>query len=528
VSPTTADGSSAAGGGGPGGGTGNGGAQGGNTAAGGSIDGALGTGGAPSDASVGGNGGGGGGFAFDGSVDGTIGGGGVSAGATTLSVDNTLVRTLPAAFHGYNYVAYWDDNQGSAASAAALRRAGMQLTRFPGGAVAETWLYYDPYKDSGNGKSKTNADQLWTYAQSVSPTGVVMFQTNPTTNNGNDPSPAKIKAWVTDAVSKNMNVVWEIGNEPDMHNGVTGTDAQMLAYYDAFNQQAQAIHQACPKCVVMGPSIFTQDWKVGTLEEFIKHCDANADAISIHVYIGNDGGGEQLDRQATGKWQTQYQYLKTVTQKPIYITEWNISVKPEWYHVNGHVEGAVNNADMLGAFASSPTVVGQTFFGAVHTIWTNWGLFSDNGWADSRAIGGLDVHASTVPMLQLWGTVMGRDVIKVTNGGDATNVNGWAHRRSDGSVQVMLINKRPTDGAVHVDFKGFDPTGHVVLVHEIRAQYPTGGCPDTYCAQYFYNGVLNAQLTAADAPPPTARTCTGPSVDLTLPGVSITVLDFAP
>ena len=405
----------------------------------------------------------------------------------------------------------------------------MDITRFPGGAVANVYLWYDPYKPAGPyDVSKTSPDQLWAWAQKVSDTPVVMFQTNPTTGNGNDPSSAKITEWVNDAKAKSQNVLWEIGNEPDMHNGVTGTDAQMLAYYDAFNQQAQAIHAACPTCTVMGPAIFTQGWNVGTLEEFIKHCDANADAISIHVYMGNDGMGEQLERQAAGNWLKQYEYLKTVTSKPIYITEWSVNVKPEWYHIGGRLEGAVNNADMLGGFASSPTVVGHAFFGAVHTIWTNWGMFSDNGWADSRAIGGVDAHASMVPMLQLWATVMGREVIKVTNGGDPTQVNGWAHRRGDGSIQVMLINKMQTESSVHVDFAGFDPTGHVVVVHELRGQYPLGSCPDTYCAQYFYNGVLNAQLTAADAPPPAARTCAGPTVDLTLPGLSITVLDIAP
>ncbi len=519
-----ADGSSAAGGGASGGSPGTGGG-------GGSVGGPIGS--AGSDASIDGQSGGqpGGGFSFDGSVDGTIGTAGAPpAGATVLTVDNTLVRTLPAIFHGFNYVGFWDDNQGSAASAAALRRVGMSITRFPGGAPANVWLWYDPYKPAGTyDMSKTSPDQLWAYAQKVSDTPVAMFQTNPTTNNGNDPSAAKITQWVTDSMSKNQNVLWEIGNEPDMANGATdGSSAPMLAYYDAFNQQAQAIHAACPKCIVMGPAIFTQGYQKNMLEQFVAHCDANADAISIHVYIGDDGFGEQLDRQAAGKWLTQYQYLKTVTSKPIYITEWSVNLKPDWYHVGGLLRGAVNNADMLGGFASSPTIAGHTFFGAVHTIWTNWGMFSDNGWADSRAIGGVDAHASMVPMLQLWATVMGREVIKVTNGGDATQINGWAHRRTDGSVQVMLINKLQTDGAVHVGFTGFDPTGHVVLVHELRAQYPPAGAP-TPTARSTSTTACSTRSSPRPTPRPRPHArARARAWTLTLPGLSITVLDFAP
>jgi len=140
---------------------------------------------------------------------------------------------------------------------------------------------------------------------------------------------------------------------------------------------------------------------------------------------------------------------------------------------------------------------------------------------------------------------MGRNVFDLTHTGDVANVNGWAHGRGDGSIQVMLINKQETQADVRVSFTSFDPTGHKVNIHELKGlNGKAWDCPapDPDCTHYFYNGVAEAQLgdrtkkagdagvttIAGSVPPPVQVSCAGPKIDRTLAPLSITILDFLP
>src|SRR4051812_41856261 len=84
------------------------------------------------------------------------------AADATITVDyNTVVRTLPAEFHGVNYVGYWDNVQGSAGSRDALRRGGgVKFVRFPGGAPADWYDWQNPLADAW---SSTTPLALWSY-----------------------------------------------------------------------------------------------------------------------------------------------------------------------------------------------------------------------------------------------------------------------------------------------------------------------------------------------------------------------------
>ena len=77
------------------------------------------------------------------------------AADATITVDyNTVVRTLAADFHGVNYVAFWDNSQGSTGSREALRRAGgVKLVRFPGGAPADWYDWANPLADGWSSTS---------------------------------------------------------------------------------------------------------------------------------------------------------------------------------------------------------------------------------------------------------------------------------------------------------------------------------------------------------------------------------------
>jgi len=244
-------------------------------------------------------------------------------------------------------------------------------------------MYYN-WTDGHGGGSKTNLNDLWAYAQKIRPDEAILFETNPTTNGGNDPSGAKITELMNKLKTDGINIKYfEIGNEPDMTDG-SGMAAS--AYYAAFNEQAKAIHAACSDCVVMGPSVFTFMWAGNTwLDDFVKNCGDNADAISVHSYGPDntvDGGNPSpggwwgpVDRISSKVWLDRYNFIRQKTQKPIYVTEWTTNSNPGSYHLGGKVAGALADADVIGSMAHTPGLAGYTLFGTVHTIWTSMGLF---------------------------------------------------------------------------------------------------------------------------------------------------------
>ena len=251
----------------------------------------------------------------------------LAAADATITVDyNTVVRTLAADFHGVNYVAYWDSIQGSIGSREALRRSGgVKLVRFPGGAPADWYDWANPLAD---GWSSTTPLALWNYAN---PMGArVIFQTNPTSNHNNDPSGTHAADWATYCLNNNINVaLWEVGNEPDL-NLINDWDfAAMQWYFDRFNQHAPAIRARNPSAKVAGPvganAWFW--WGRHSLEMFLQRCGSNADAISLHwYYTGGDPTYDQV-KVAAQNWQPNMDYIRSVTTKPLYITEWNAMIQ---------------------------------------------------------------------------------------------------------------------------------------------------------------------------------------------------------
>ena len=85
-----------------------------------------------------------------------------------------VTRTIPDAYFGINYVAFWSKTEGSAATAAALAQTPIKTVRFPGGAPADWYDWQQPYY---KGWSNTSPSDLWRYARSFGACHV-LFQTN--------------------------------------------------------------------------------------------------------------------------------------------------------------------------------------------------------------------------------------------------------------------------------------------------------------------------------------------------------------
>ena len=208
----------------------------------------------------------------------------------TVTVDcSKVLFTNDTVYHGVNYCAFWDDAQGSPGSRAALRRAGVQIIRFPGGEPANylDWNQKTTY-------TTTSTDSLIAYARGVG--ARLMLGTNPTVNKVNDAgalndSSAKHAAdWLAHCMAGGDTVpFWEVGNEPESGNNWAQNDwdsTKLKWYYERFNAHSAAIKALNPKVKVMGPVAANTWywWGVHDLAMFLKFCDKNCDAVSLHWY----------------------------------------------------------------------------------------------------------------------------------------------------------------------------------------------------------------------------------------------------
>ncbi len=122
---------------------------------------------------------------------------GLAQGGVVVHTNDVLFTHSPD-YHGVNYSAFWDDDQGSIGSREALRRAGVQLMRFPGGASGDWYDWQDPYRIS-----TTSPLDLSNYAKAVG--ARVLFQTN-WEGNECDNSGAHMADWVSHANDNSMDV----------------------------------------------------------------------------------------------------------------------------------------------------------------------------------------------------------------------------------------------------------------------------------------------------------------------------------
>ncbi len=450
---------------------------------------------------------------------------GVSAFGAEHSITvntTTIVHTLSPNYHGINYTAFWDSKQGSVGSRQALRRAGVQLIRYPGG-VPGNYLDWDKIAGSHAG---TTTDSLWAYGKAIG--AKLLMQTNPYHSKINDAgtladSTGKHMAdWVAYCKSKGFDApLWEIGNEPEgmpptNWNYPTQDSILLKPYFNTFNDQSTAMKTANSEITVMGPASANTWywWAQGELAVFLRYCDKNLNAISLHWY--GDGTAYSGIVGLAQTWYANMNFIRTITQKPLYITEWNNH--GDKGNINTTIGSAIINADIVGVFTRTG-VAGHTWFGCIHGGsnggYGAWGILYGDGEPKP-----LDTPTPGYFILPLW-THMGPEVLNVTNTADTINtLTTYAHKKAEGSVQVMLINKS-TQRTVEVKFNGFDPTGKKVLIYELK---PSNGTNSDQ--SIMYNGKLNPSPAIEDLPAPNEQACPGTSMTVTLAAYSVTELDF--
>lgn len=458
-----------------------------------------------------------------------------AATGQSLTVDaTTVINRIEHPFWGVNYVAFWDDIQGSNASRQALKNAGVQVIRFPGGEPAN-WMDFSkpaapPYWTT------TSISELQAYTEAIG--ARLLLQTNPTSNvindtgEKNDPSGAHAAEVLRYVVQQGADVpYWEIGNEPDLHlSGAFDWNA-LQWYFDSFNAQAAAMKAERPGIKVFGPvgTNVWQWWGLGSLEMFLsktgnKQGSGLVDGVSLHNYNYNNGqcaGWDQV-RAFGQSWPANMAHIKSTIAAydtrplPVFISETNAAVSNLNCEINQTMASALANADLLGAYRDSGVQAVQ-IFGAIHGG-NGWGLLYGSG--DPRPADSATPTYYILPIL----TRTGNEVLKVTGAVDPSNtLSAYAARRADNSLQVIAINKSSSAIPLNIAFKGFNPAGGTVKIYELKPA--NGGIWDK---DVLFNGVQSPSASASSLPAPASRAVTTATYSYTAPAYSLTLLDFSP
>lgn len=452
-----------------------------------------------------------------------------SAAAEDLTVNmNEVLSEIQHPFFGINYVAYWDPIQGSNGSKEALKRSGIQIIRFPGGAPAEWYDWSAPYAD---GWSSTSTTDLWNYAKDIP--AKLLLQTNPTSNHNNNPSGTHAGNWVAHTVSNNIDApYWEVGNEPDIHITTANDWTSFQPYINKFNEHAAAMKAQNSNIKVFGP-VGTNAWYwwgLNTLDMFLNktgniYGTGRVDGVSLHWYPGPDTPTTSYAqvRALPQGWQSNYDFIRGRIQAndtrnlPVFITETNAATPPfvPAGDVSQRMASALANADLLGVMRNSG-VQHVSLFGAIHNVDDNYGILY--GQNESKPA---DTATPTYYMFPIW-TKSGNTVVKLNGATDPSNtLAAYASKKSNTSAQVLVINKTGSSRTANIAFNGMSIQGANVKVYELR---PNGN--DAWSKDVYYNGVLNPAVTSGSLPAPYSYTVSGTSYSRSVPAYSITLFDF--
>jgi hypothetical protein len=445
----------------------------------------------------------------------------------TLTVDTqTIVYETAYPFLGNNIDVCWDASVYSPASARALRNANTRVIRFPGGAPALWYDWTDLTSMQGInycevGSPVTQVSDFLNYCAMIG--AAPLIQTNTAWNDSH------LGAFL-DQLNANGTFIkfWEIGNEQDMaSNGGLQNGGFSQSYMDDFKRQAAVIHQKMPGALVLGP-VATNTWFWWGLQDIVPflnqtgniYGDGSVDGLSLHWYPGPSSGCDwpsNMVQEAWNGWAGASDYLRSTLATydtrnlPIFITEVNAGSSLNCA-TSTVVMNALSNSDAFGVLRLG-TIDAVQFFGTVHGAEDAYGLL----YAD-------DSPSPTFYAFLMWG-LMGSQVLNVSGFPDITQLTAFASRTPTGNLQIIINNKVYTPTSITLN--GFSATGLTVTTWQLSSTVPADGC---WQSNFTYNGVLSGTPSLANhysEPPPTTTTAQSSSYSLTVPGCSITLLQFS-
>jgi alpha-N-arabinofuranosidase len=397
-----------------------------------------------------------------------------------------VVRRVDAWLFGVNAAA-WDSGFDSAATVAALREAGNDTLRFPGGSLSDDY-HWTSNASGTNGR--TWATSFSKFAHVATNTGAQVFVT---VNYGSG-TPEEAAAWVRCANVTNHYGFkhWEIGNE---NYGSWEHDENVPAH-DPFTYATRAKEffsamRAADPAIKIGvvveagedkyashtnhPATNPRTEKIHTgwtpvMLATLKQLGVTPDFVIYHRYPQNPGKENDAGLlQSTATWTTDAADLRrqlkdylgdAATNVELVCTENNsVSEKPGKQSTS--LVNALYLADSFGQIA-------QTEFNAL--VW--WDLRNGrntgnnnspslHGWRDYGDYGIMHGATNFYPtfyaMKLLKYFARGGDKI-VRAASDNKLLSAYAARRADGSLALLVINKNPTSELkTDFSFVGFEP-----------------------------------------------------------------------
>jgi hypothetical protein len=464
-----------------------------------------------------------------------------NAPVTATLYADSIAYLLAPEFVGQNYEAYpgWGaDISMSTFQKQAFSAAGLGMLRYPGGEPG----HWSDLRFTGTCKDGSAANwgaPVWSSLWSAfSPGGLksLMIQTNPTPQycgaGDQDSSGAHAAALAKTAAQSGIPVIHEVGNEPDI--SYFNTHGGLAAYAAKFVEHAKAIHAAVPDAKVYGPAVcglggnctFPVTWDQFYIRDFLAATGNKAegdgagtvDGISFHVYLHSEWNYSDLAEAGVDlygfaqywPWTLMPYLRKQIAQYdtralPVAISEVSVGTAND-ANGNGAMSAVLRTLDLIGAFA----------FSGVHSF----------QWFDANAAGPSDFWMITKTAVRptfysfvAWAQ-MGDRMLNFESTANPQRLAVYGTSKTDGSVQVLLINKTATAHVVTLKFRGFVPAGKAMRLTIIKSSDGSD-----IASSIVYNGVSGPEPTAL--PPPTSSTATT-APEVTVPAYAIVVVEIGP
>jgi hypothetical protein len=243
---------------------------------------------------------------------------------------------------------------------------------------------------------------------------------------------------------------WEVGNEPDLF-AVTRGDKSWTAerYCDVFRAQAQAIRQADPQALVVGPAVSgSVPVRDQFLEAFVKGCGDVVDVLSYHIYP-TDGAMDEaraLDTAADAdEIIARYRALWADPQKNPKGHARRIRYAVTEYGLSWRSDNPRHLADFPGAMWAAEVALRLNRHGVDLAHYFAFQATGGHGLLDTAGVPRPSYYA-----FRMLAGLKGRLVAA-----SSSDAGVWAHAALDGqALAVLLINRSPAAKTVSTALPG--------------------------------------------------------------------------
>jgi hypothetical protein len=402
------------------------------------------------------------------------------AASVTVNAGSALPPVPPGAI-GLN-TAVFDGDMTDSAIPGLLKTAGVNALRYPGGSYADIFDWSANTATGGFDAPDTAFD-----ANFIPMAKAVGAQPIVTVNYGTG-TPDLAASWVQDADVTNNDGVkyWEVGNEVygngfygaqwEQDNHASKSPDTYASNFLQFRSAMQAVDPNAKVCAVLTTPGFWPDGVVGPGDTMdwnhtvLSILGSNLDCVVVHYYPGGSDTASMLQDPSdiSGIMSTLHSEISQYAGSSapgvqVLVTETNSTLDLDTR------PGALFTADMYATWLENGSTnidywdehngIGTPVTVGGQTDFNDQGIFSN---ASSGS--GVTEPAADTPFAPYYGIEMLTKFVSagdtpVTSSSDQPLVAAHAVKRADGSLDVLLINKDPSNSyTVSLSYNGFTPS----------------------------------------------------------------------